>query len=309
MPRFVTFNYSDKLPQRIHSQLPQNLRITGENDSELLLILRLLSGNVEVEHNYSNSVIKSRVNYFSGDLVRVNNWKTEFPVLFSEDTTAEDLSVFIQNTKYVNRSFYSIILSETSQFMLHTKKNSHTSAFIFLYRILEKISYAFPLIYASKTQDFLRSFKQLKELMVGDKEKKELGFFKAFVNLLYKNNSISDTSIDIAITSNQASVREQVYKSLKEVIDNSIIHEDSNEYDKLAIKYTDMGSFIINIRNRFFHNLNGEAKNLESDKIVDSDELFSFINPMAMHWISMVFLQITEHSLAEFQKHRRNAVA
>jgi hypothetical protein len=307
MSRYVAFSYSDKLSQRVYTQLPQHLRLTGDRDSELLLILRLLSGNVELTHNYSDSVIKSRVNYFSGDLVLVDNWKREFPVLFSEDTTAEDLSIFIQNTKYVNRSFYSAILAEISQFILHTKRGSHTSAFIYVYRILEKISYAFPLIYASKTQDFLRSFGQLKELMVGDKEKKELGFFKAFINMLYKDDSISDTSIDIKLNSNEPLVREQMYKSLKEVIDNSIIHEDSNEYDMLAIKYTDMGSFIINVRNRFFHNLNGGAKNIESDKIVDSDELFSFINPMAMHWIAMVFLQVTAYSLSEFQTHRRHA--
>lgn len=69
-----------------------------------------------------------------------------------------------------------------------------------------------------------------------------------------------------------------------------------------------MGSFIITLRNRFFHNLNGGAKNIESNNIVDSDELFSFINPMAMHWIAMVFLQVTSYSLSEFQKHRQHAV-
>jgi hypothetical protein len=307
MALYVAFSYSDKLPQRVYAQLPQHLRLTGDRDSELLLILRLLSGNVKLVHNYSGSVIKSRVNYFSGDLVQVDNWKREFPVLFSEDTTAEDLSLFIQNTKYVNHSFYSAILAEISQFILHASRGSHTSAFIYVYRILEKVSYAFPLIYASKTQDFLKSFGLLKNLMVGDAEKKELGFFKSFINMLYKDDSISDTSIDIKINSHEPLVREQMYKSLKEVIDNSIIHEDSIEYDMLAIKYTDMGSFIINVRNRFFHNLNGGAKNIESEKIVDSDELFGFINPMAMHWIAMVLLEITSYSLSEFQKHRRHA--
>ncbi|WP_201620451.1 hypothetical protein [Psychrobacter maritimus] len=308
MQRYLTFSYSDNLSKQVYLQLPDSLKLTGDSDSELLLILRLLSGNVELTHNYSNIAIKSRVNYFSGDLVRLRNWKKDFPVLFSEDTTAEDLSIFVQNTKYINRSFYSVILAEISHFILHTKKGAHTSAFIYIYRILEKISYAFPLIYTSKTQDFLKSFDKLKELMVGDKEKKELGFFKKFIDILYKNDSLSDTSIDINLNPNDSSVREQMFKSLKEVIDSSIIHEDSTEYYMLAIKYTDMGSFIITLRNRFFHNLNGGAKNIESNKIVDSDELFSFINPMAMHWIAMVFLQVTSYSLSEFQKHRQHAV-
>lgn len=143
--------------------------------------------------------------------------------------------------------------------------------------------------------------------MIGDKEKKELGFFKVFIKMLYKNNSISETSVDIYINANDAQVKEQMYKILKDVSGASILHEDSAEFDKISIKYCEMGSFLINVRNRFFHNLNGGSKNIESNKVVDSDELFSFINPMAMYWVSMVFLEITTYSLSEFQSHRANA--
>ncbi|WP_159821749.1 hypothetical protein [Colwellia sp. 20A7] len=307
MAQYVTFSYSDNLPQRILSQVPERLKISGTRDPEILLILRLLSGNVELSHHYSSKQVKSRVNYFSSDFSGFSNWKREFPNLLSSDVTAEDLAVFIENTKYSNKAFYSGILSEVSHFLLHNKKGSHTSAFIYIYRILEKISYAFPLIYASKSQDFLKSFNQLKDLMIGDKEKKELGFFKVFVKKLYEGDSIADTSIDVFLNTSNAQVQEQMYKTLKEVSGNSILHEDSTEFDKLSIKYCEMGSFLINVRNRFFHNLNGGSSNIESNRIVDADELFSFINPAALYWISMVFLEITTYSLSEFQSHRSNA--
>lgn len=197
-------------------------------------------------------------------------------------------------------------MSEVSQFILHNERGSYTSAFIYIYRILEKISYAFPLIYASKSQDFLSSFNQLKELMVGDKEKKELGFFKVFIDMLYKGNVISDTSIDIYIRTDDSTVQEQMYKILKDISGNSVMHEDSIEFEKFSIKFCEMGSFIINIRNRFFHNLNSSSNNIQSHKIVDSDEFFSFINPMAMHWISLVFLEVITYSLSEFQSYRTN---
>jgi hypothetical protein len=307
MPRYTTFSYSDNLPQRTFAQLPDNLKISGSRDPEILLILRLLSGSAELTHNFSNKQIKSRTNYFSSNFTAFLNWKRDFPKLFSEDVTAEDISIFIGNTKYINKAFYFGVLSELSHFILHDKKGAHTSAFIYLYRILEKISYAFPLIYSSKSQDFLKSFTQLKELMVGDNEKKELGFFKTFVKTLYKDDSISDTSIDIHINVTNTDVKEQMFKSLKEVSGDSILHEDTTEFNKLSIKYCEMGSFIINVRNRFFHNLNGGKSNIESNKIVDSDELFSFINPIAMYWLSMVFLEVTAYSLSEFQSHRRTA--
>ena len=152
----------------------------------------------------------------------------------------------------------------------------------------------------------MSSFNQLKELMVGDKEKKELGFFKVFIKTLYEGDSISSTSIDIYIRANDSKVKKQMYKVLEEVSGISVMHEDSMEFDKFSIKFCEMGSFIVNVRNRFFHNLNGGATNIESNRIVDSDEFFSFINPMAMHWVSMVFLEITIYSLSEFQSRRTN---
>ena len=306
MASYKTFSYFENLPYPISDQLPSGLQISGERDSDILLILRLLSGNVELIHNYSSEKIRSRVNYFSSNISPFLNWMVEFPNLLSEDVEAADISIFLDKTKYTNKSFYSNILSEVSQFILHNERGSYTSAFIYIYRILEKISYAFPLIYASKSQDFLSSFSQLKELMVGDKEKKELGFFKVFINMLYKGNVISDTSIDIYIRTDDSIVQEQMYKILKDISGNSVMHDDSIEFEKISIKFCEMGSFIINIRNRFFHNLNSSSNNIQSHKIVDSDEFFSFINPMAMHWISLVFLEVITYSLSEFQSYRTN---
>ncbi|MEZ8715901.1 hypothetical protein AB6D81_07890 [Vibrio splendidus] len=308
MAMYGTFGYKDNLPARISRQLPEKLKILDDRDPEILLILRLLSGNVELTHNYTNKTIKSRVNYFSSDLSSFRNWKNEFPTYFSEDINSEDLALFIDNTKYMNRNFYSVILSEVSQFILHTNRKSHTSAFIYIYRILEKISYAFPLIYTSKTQDFQQSFNKLKELMVGDGEKKELGFFKTFIDMLYRDDSISDTSVDIEFSASNNDVKKQIFREVKRVTPGDAIHVDTDAPDMLSIKYCEMGSFIISVRNRFFHNLNGGAKNIESNKIVDSDELFSFINPMAMYWIAMVFLEVVSFSLSEYQNHRRSAV-
>lgn len=198
MERYTAFSYEDNLQKRYLERLPDSLKIRGERDSDTLLILRILSGNAKVIHNYTNSEIKSRVNYFSSDFEKFGNWKNELPILISEDIKSDDLSKYIESTKYLNRKFYSSILSELSQFLYHENKGSHTTAFLFIYRILEKISYAFPLIYTSKAQDFHRSFESLKKMMKGDDSKGELGFFKTFVSTLYDGDSISETSIDIS---------------------------------------------------------------------------------------------------------------
>ncbi|EOW9159330.1 hypothetical protein ACN1S4_003710, partial [Vibrio cholerae] len=80
MPLYETFSYNDNLPLRLSCQLPEKLKIVGDRDPEMLLILRLLSGNVKLTHNYTNKIIKSRVNYFSSDFSAFINWKKEFPL-------------------------------------------------------------------------------------------------------------------------------------------------------------------------------------------------------------------------------------
>lgn len=98
-----------------------------------------------------------------------------------------------------------------------------------------------------------------------------------------------------------------MFKEVKSVIESKIIHGDTVEPDKLSIKYLEMGSFIITLRNRFFHYLNGGAKNIDSSEIVDSDKLFSIVNPVSMYWLAMIFLGILTHGLNEHQNHLRSA--
>jgi hypothetical protein len=94
MSIYKAFEYSDNLTSRVHSSLPNNLKVTGENDPEILLIIRLLSGNLEMIHSYTSKSIKSRINYFSGDLKTFSNWKMEFPKTLSDEVSADDISIF-----------------------------------------------------------------------------------------------------------------------------------------------------------------------------------------------------------------------
>ena len=119
--------------------------------------------------------------------------------------------------------------------------------------------------------------------------------------MLYKDDPISETSIDINIDANNPEVKRMMFMEMKRVLDDRIIHEATIDYENISINYCDMGSFIITIRNRFFHNMNGGANNIKSDQIVDSDLFFKSINDLSIQWISNVLLGIVAHSIAEFQ--------
>lgn len=300
------FQFEESFSVSILEKFPENIIVTGDKDSSLLLLLRSLSGAIDVSPLLYDKKIKQRRNYFAQNFVGYGSqWRTKFPKLFGEHINIKDLSDFLYFERQ-NNSFYQSILSELSNFILYEHKASHTTAFVYLYRIVEKISYAFPSIYFSSTDDFLNSFTSLKKLMNDTGGKGELGFFGKFINHLEKSADLSEYSIDIPIQPelnnpdlDLEKVQKSIYKEIKKILDNENIKltEASNEPRLISIKFCDFGSVIITIRNRFFHNLNDGHDNLQSDKLIDSDIFFAQFNKNAMHWIALVFLQIITSNL------------
>lgn len=307
MTKYKVFSYEEGLSDKAQKKLNKSL-LVDDKSSSLLLIIRLLSGSIKLTNNFSAKAIPCKKNYFALDLKGFKNkWGKEFPNLISENIEPDDIATFINNNKFVNRKFYDNLLNELSHFVYESNKNSHTTAFIFIYRLLEKVSYAFPMIYTSRTQDFVRSFNDLKDLMTSDSEKKELGFFKKFVEVLYEKDPIFLTSIDMDIYDENSEIQIMLFKELKRVLDERIIHADTDEPSKLSIKFGDMGSFIVTIRNRFFHNMNGHPNNIKSSNVPDSNLLFLSINDRALYWIATVFLGILSYNISEYMKIKDSA--
>jgi hypothetical protein len=297
------FKYKDNFSESDLENLPEDLHIRGERDSELLLIIRLLSGAIDIEYSAREKTVKQRKNYFVSDLKDYKKrWGSKFPLLLGENVTSRDLASFVRANKFRNRDFYKGVLAELSHFCFYEKSKSHTTAFVYLYRLLENISYCFPLIYVSKTNDFKRSYSFLRALMAGNKDKGELGFFRTFVDKLYESDPIKETSIDLQIAIDDESLQKSIFSSLKNICEDRIISENTEEPRQLSIKYCDMGGFLITVRNRFFHYLNDRSQNLEGRNIFDSDLMFSFVNDQGMQWIATVFLGITSYNLSEFQR-------
>lgn len=295
------FEYFECLSDTVLSKLPERLLVKEKDNPELLLILRLLSGVLTLEHVSSTKRIYQKDNYFSSDLKGISrSWSNSFPELLGEGYTAEKLSMYIESSKFKNRKFYKNILSELSYFFYYQKIKVHSSAFVYLYRALEHVSYAFPLIYVSKTDDFSGSYRFLKDLMSGEKEKGELGFLKKFVNTIYRDDSIRESSVDFDIT--LSSEQEHIFGLLKSLCRDNMISDSTVEPQTLSIKYTEVGSFFILIRNRFFHFMNGGANNIETSRLSDIDLLFGLLNKSFLYWLSTLLLAVVSHNALEFDE-------
>ena len=298
MPNYDPFELSDALPEPVRARLPEELIVTGHNDPEFLLLIRLLSGNLLVEIN--GAKIPQKINYFSPSLSSFGNkWGKEFSLLIGEGIVSEDVAQYIHSKRSVNKVFYREILFEVLHFCVHKKRGSHTSAFIYIYRLLERVSYCFPLIYVSMTEDFKKTYNLIKSFFGDSKDKDELGFFKTFISTVFKDDEILNTTVDFDFnipgqTEESAAAMCAVVKS---ILGGDFREEGLLRDCEISIRYENVGRFITALRNGFVHNLS-RKDNLRVDRLKDSDSLFGVINDRCVYWISSILLAVITYNMS-----------
>jgi hypothetical protein len=267
----------------------------------LLKLIRVISGQVTITNNFTDIQVDQNFDYLTLFFSPKCNHFDKISTYLLNEIDHELLnSILIKpGFKLKNQDFYNRLLSEISNFVIYQERKSYTTAYVFIYRILELISFSFPLIYASKTSDFKHTYSLLKDFYDNNtgNQKGELGFFKSALGIIFKSNDITSTSVNILFDDLETEIQEKFYHSIFSVIDQSILHEDNDPPSKIAISFLDTSSFIITIRNRFFHLFNRGEKNLESNDILDSDLFFSYLSVPLFSWIVYVLNEILRYSI------------
>lgn len=219
---------------------------------------------------------------------------------FDDEYKLGDLSQVLNDRKITNRNkeFYDNLLNEYLNFYYYTHTRNHTIAFLHLYRILEYTSYTFPLLYAISTKDFSGSYDSLRTLFSGNKDKGELKVFKDFIGEIYSGDRYYNSmTIDIDILSDLPEYNKRIYETILAICEPSFFEGGRNsENRKLAVKFTQFSSFIITIRNRFFHLKNSQSKNIYSIDIVDANHFFSLINKKCAYFIGLLTFEVIKKS-------------
>ncbi|WP_236189497.1 hypothetical protein [Pseudomonas pharyngis] len=273
-----------------------------ERVAEFPIIFRVLSGSCQITNlNTDESAVLSK-NYFYSDIRNNENRDLSFFDEFDEDLKLSDYERLVKRTAWNNRKFYQPFLNELASCIYHEEGGRHTAAFVHLYRSYEHLSYAFPMIYASRTQDYVGTFENLRKWMNNDSDGNagELKFHKTFVVSLFKGMPELSRTIDVEINTKQE-YREPIFKALAEKIAGWKNLESytpaTNRPDRLAIPFAEYHSFFVTLRNRFFHYSNARSDNIGLDDIVEADLLFSFINKITLNYIATIFHGVMKHQL------------
>ncbi|GGF02680.1 hypothetical protein [Flavobacterium limi] len=275
------------------NSLSQNLRI--ENGNSILRIFRLISGTINCEDEYKNIIYKFR-NNFTTFPFEENNKLSSKTILnnFPEEIKIKDLDKYFKTARN-NKKFYDSIEVELLKCLIAAHDNRYLESFFYLYRIIEGISYSIPLMYVSKNKDYNKTYSELQAFFGKDKDG-ELAFFKRFVSEtfheedFYKSNLLINLHlIDIE------EIRPLYYKIYLDKLKNKIVGQPI-ENESIEVKFIVFYDFMIEIRNRFFHNAKGSwQSNLESTNLLFPDLFFKPLINHGINWISIILFEIIKN--------------
>ncbi|STQ93500.1 Uncharacterised protein [Janthinobacterium lividum] len=275
-----------------HDNISSGLSL-AENVNPALRIFRLLSGSCDIKDEYSSQVFKMRVNYLSIPFEKITRLKKNAILKhFPDEITLEDLSEYFLNFK-TNKDFYKLIEFELINCLTSRSQGRYLEAFIFLYRLLEGISYSVPLMYISKSKNFMKSFKSLQAAMPTSDKEGELLLFKNFIDLHWSGKPFFNLTMDINLSEiDVEEMREIYFKIYKNHVPKNGI-ESETEDEEIKVKFVDFRGFLVSIRNRYFHFLQGGwQKNIETGEIVFPDLFFKPLIDLGLNWIAISLFEI-----------------
>lgn len=252
-------------------------------------LIRLLIGSLAFKKNgrkYQQSVDYSDM----PPSVQTLSPRNSFKGFISDYGVSYTPAKFVAESVLDNRNFYKDILIEFLNYFQQSSNGAHTAAFVYLYRILERMFYSVPLIYVSTQIDYYNTFGDLKDILKEDKIG-EMGLYK---KMLAQGRFMDSAELDLTYTLDFSnSTNAQRFYSVTEKLVKSFDSKDPAATE-LVIKFRSVGDLLSALRNRFFHTRTGDGNNnIKAESIFNSDEYFSFVNSVFCSYLAQVILNIS----------------
>jgi len=294
----MVFKYIEPISTHYLQFIPESLNINQSKFIEATLI-RLLLGTLDMQQHVDTEVISIKLRRNLSNAQNLDNHFLSGKIIkdYLKPLTLQDLDLYLKTVSRNNSAFLNDLLLEFSYFFINTQKENHVSAFVHCYRILEYISYSFPLIHASNSNNFQGTFKSLQSYFTV--EGGELAFFKNFIEKLFDEDPIITSTVDIEVEGPHSAIIRNTYVACKQILAKYIKAPDDTRY-KFSIQYADLIEVIIHLRNRYFHFAIGGPRNIKTSDIQYPDIFFKQFNGIAINWISIIYFEILKESVSRW---------
>jgi hypothetical protein len=290
----LRFEPIEALPLRVAKNLPTSLQVSTRPVFYKSLILRLLTGTINIECKKTSKVIEQRNNYSTlSYTANIAAFKKSLTIAIPCNLTT--YNKHIKRTLNNNYSFHRDVYFEFCGYFFQRAEGNEIGAFVHLYRVLERIAYCLPLLWAAKAQDYKGTFELLKSYF-NDPKIGELKILKHFIT-----DFVDETFRKIHVTLNVHSIhpdwQKRYYKALFGLVQGSPSLVSSTPDSQIIIHFEALLDLMIIVRNSYFHALTGHSKSFNCEQVVDNNEFFAILNEASANWLSFLIIQIYEYEL------------
>jgi len=287
------FTISEKYnPARVSEK--QKPLVVNSGSPYIYKVYRLFTGNIQLTDSLSKKTFTINDDILSSIYKRRGPFYSKITKYISEEISSVELAKAIDDRPSSNSNYnlYLELYCELASMHIAYQNGDYFKSFIHIYRVLERIAYAFPMIYARKTCDFSRTYSLLKSFLES-KDKGELGFFRKALNVIYKDDDILKFTFEIDLTTYaKLNLQDKFFEVYtKKLFPGDTILDPTTDNTKIVINFINVGDAIITTRNKIVHSLSDGDKLLCSDFIDLNVFLKSAIKPY-FAWFSVLFLEI-----------------
>lgn len=267
----------------------------GAEGVPLFECARLLCGSVDLKKRSDGETVRLRDCHIRQVKARAKKHVSRdiINILFDGDLTEDDADTFLRKSARENLKFWEELRGELCFCLYWRSKGRHVEAFLHTYRILELISVAIPLVYASRIADFREAIKFIKALSKNDRDG-DLAILRYFSEEISKNATYARLSVDFPFSGIPAEVHSELAGQIdrwvlsERVIDGELLDPVS---DGVRVKFSSVSSYIASCRNRLFHNALSND-NFKVDALQGPEAICKMIVDPALYWFGFVFVEI-----------------
>lgn len=265
---------------------------------------RVFLGGVNVENLSTGTCYETNVNYFE---FPPKQYDISLGTFFLQAGRAIQPAPFLYNKFFdtffdikarSNNNFYGEFLVDILRSFEYCHLGHYSNGFLHLYRAIEHMGLAIPLIYLSGNDNYVNCFESLKGLMKGDGGELSVGY-KFLKSIMDENLLKAQCDIDFrGQPASHGKILEDVFNKSKDKKAKNIFFD--RERENLSLSFADCWNCIVIVRNQYFHHMFGQDRSIRSAKLYDPDLFFKpfldvFYNFVANFYLS-AFMQRYEAS-------------
>jgi len=266
------------------------------NGATIHEIMRLLTGSINLRINETGKILS-----LNWDEVQRKNSRNARPekvcdLIFGSEMAIVDYGQFIVRASATNNKFFADLLRELTLCLGAKKQGRFTESFLYLYRILEYISVAFPMLYAASEKDFRKSHAFLQSLIQAEKDG-DLKVLERAVPVIGHDSGLQHITFDFSVAGYDAAFVGAFREQLEAIVSNTkslklVVIEDEGE-TLLRVPFNVMSSLMTVMRNRMFHYRIKEI-NFDLGKLGGSEGICRLAVSEGIYWFAILFSEMVK---------------